>query len=396
MKKIARFSVVKPEGLLVLDTNNPIFKNDLMSFNENLQEILPVYLPYTKVYEQIQLKNWVTIPKALMERLTLQYLHGASIIIDTPKRNFKEVYKLNIKPTSLYAYNWEDLDLSKPIPKSLANFKFRYNNKVMSYLQAVSTLKSTKYLPNEIWNALDNYSRTQIEKCKEYNQNIDYTLAEKWYNKLCYDCIKHNIKVFSPNEKTWYEVLAQIDFERDIKETRLNKGEKPLNDEQLGFLYTYAHIYGVEIPKLQWRFNYRKTPHHGYTQEIELVKGGMSTSDWEKVIFDYRNADKTIENGGNLPKNIRQAYTIKEEDCDKYLKDAYNQLKWLINNMGDEALMPGWHRCPECGKLYHEKDGCPCGQCPPLTQFEANNLFYGIPSAEDDEIDLDDEDEDWV
>lgn len=397
MKKIVSFRIATPEGCTTLDVYNPVFHSETASFSENLVEVLPELLPYNRIFEQITLKNWKSIPKILMERLTVQYLHGCKIIIDAPKQEFKKVYGLKDNLIQkMYTYSWNELDLSKPIPKSLANFEFKINGKTTTYLKEISKLHNTRYLPNVIWNALDKYSQSQIEKCKEYNKNIDYSLAEKWYNLMCKDCIKHGITVFSPNEKTWYEVLAQINFERDIKETKLEKGLQPLNEEQLGFLYTFARIYGVEIPKVQWRYNFRKT-NHGYTQEIELVPGGMSNSDWEKATYDYRNKDKSVEDGGNLPKDIRQKYIVQSEDCDKYLRDAYFQLKWIIKHLGDEALMPGWHRCPKCHKLYHEKDGCECGHCQPLHQFEANNLFYGIPSAEDDDFEPDDEydENDW-
>lgn len=420
MKKFVKFSEVVPTGVLTIDFDNPEFRDlgvekyieQLISEDINLatidinsmkskyeytmmgvQEFLKTMTPM-QIYAQITVANFKVIPVELMHKLTHQYLHGAKIIISAPNRLLDKMYQMPIRPYPMYAYYWTELDLTAPIPKSLAEFKFIYKGKLTTYRDAISTLKTTKYLPNQIWNAIDEYSRNQIEKCKKYNL-VDFAEAELWYRELVRDCIEHKISVYSPNEKTYYEVAAQMRFERDIKDTKLQKGLQPLNEEQLSFLRTYAHIYGVEIPQLQWRYNYRKTPNHGYTEEIERVTGGMSNSDWAKATYDYRNADKE----GNLPKDVRNRYVIQYEDCDRFLRDAYFQLIWLIKHMGDEALMPGYHRCPECHKIYHEKDGCECGHCPPITQFDAYNRFYGIPSSDDDDSEFEyefEEDEDWA
>lgn len=370
MKNIVKFTSIKPQGRVTIDAYNPDFQ---FGFDSILEQLLP----YTRLFEYITIKNFTTIPEVLLNRLTNQYLHGAQIEFITPSKSFNKVYEIKVsKP--FYSYKWEPLDLSKPIPKSLAQFQFEYKGKLTTYLDAIKTLTSNKYLPNEIWVALDTYSKQQIDKCREYNKG-EYSFAEEWFKELMKDCMSHNVKMFSPNKKTYYEAIAELNFDKECESARLTNGLRPLSDEELLFLKKYANAYGVEIPKFQWKVNSRKTE-HGYTQEPERVFCGMSNTDWSKVIWDSRNANK----GNILPKFVRQGLTIKEQDNDKFLRDAYFQLQWIIKNLKDSGLMPGYKRCPKCHEIYKESDGCECGYCKSIKFINADNLFYGITSTYED------------
>ena len=365
MKNIVKFQIIKPTGKVMVDAYDRLFQELEMN------EILDMCIPYTRIFEQIVVRNFTTIPTMLLERLTNQYLHGAEIVFETPRRNFNHSYKV-FKAKPFYAYRWTPLDLSAPIPKSLAEFKFEYNGKPTTYLDAIKTLTSTRYIPNEIWNALDIYSRQQIDKCRELNRG-DYSYAEQWFKDLMKDCFSSNIKVFSPNKKTYFEAMAEVSFEKSF--VQLNKGERALNDNELAFLIKFAPAYGVEVPEFSWRINSRKTD-HGYTEEPERVYCGMSNDDWNRVIYDPRN--------DNLPNAVRQNLTIRSHANDKLLRDAYFQLKWLMKYLKDDALMPNWKRCPECHQLYKEVDGCECGACLPIEFVDANNLFNGDASDYED------------
>lgn len=368
MKNIVKFQIVKPQGNVTLDCYNPNFK--YLEF----REILDYYLPYTRIFQHITIKNFNSISEELLNRLTNQYLHGAEIEINTPSRNFDRVYQVR-RTKPFYSYKWTPLDLTAPIPKSLAEFEFTYNGHQTTYLDAIKTLTSTRYLPNEIWTALDIYSRQQIDKCREYNRG-EYSLAEEWFKELMKDCMNNGMKMFSPNKKTYFEVMAEIEFDKQCKEFQLKQGLRPLTQSELLFLQKYAPAYGVEIPTFKWKINSRKTD-HGYTQEPEYCTSGMSTLDWSRVIFDRRNDN-------NLPKFVREGLHIRECENDKMLRDAYFQLKWIMKHMKDEALMPGYKRCPVCHKIYRENEGCECGHCKPLTFVDADNLFYGNSSTFED------------
>lgn len=365
MKNIVKFKIIKPSGEMVVDARSNIF------YAMSTENAYANMLPYTKLFERIVIRNYTSIPMELLNRLTTQYLHGAEIIVETPTRHFLQSYKV-FKPKPFYMYQWTPLDLSAPVPKSLAEFKFKYNDTETTYLDAIKSLKSTRFLPNEIWNALDIYSRQQIDKCRELNRG-NYNDAEQWFKDLMKDCYNYNIKVFSPNKKTYFEAMAEISFEKSFE--YLDKDEKALSDNELAFLIKFAPAYGVEVPEFMWRINSRKTD-HGYTEEPERVYCGMSNDDWNKVIYDPRNE--------NLPSAIRQNLTVRSHTNDKLLLEAYKQLKWLIDNLADEALMPNWKRCPECHQLYREVDGCECGACPPIEFIDANNLFYGDASGYED------------
>ena len=365
MKNIVKFKIVEPVGECVVDAKSNIFY--AMSTTDAYANLLP----YTKLFERIVIRNYTSIPMELLQRVTTQYLHGAQIVVETPTKKFCKEYKV-FKAKPFYAYRWSPLDLSAPIPKSLAEFKFEYNGKPTTYLDAIKTLKNTRYLPNEIWTALDEYSRKQIDKCRELNRG-DYNDAEQWYKDLMKDCFNYNIKVFSPNKKTYFEAMAEVSFEKSF--IQLNKGERALDNNELAFLIKFAPAYGVEVPEFSWRINSRKTE-HGYTEEPERVYCGMSNDDWNKVIYDPRN--------DNLPNAIRQNLTIRSHANDKLLRDAYFQLKWLMKHLKDDALMPNWKRCPECHQLYKEVDGCECGACLPIEFVDANNLFNGDASDYED------------
>lgn len=368
MKNIVKFAITEPKGKLTIDYYNELFQET------ELVEFLDMYLPYTKLYQKISVKNFNNIPMELLNRLTNQYLHGVEIEFVTPKRNFHNVYKLKeFKP--FYTYKWVPLDLTKPIPRSLANFEFTYNGKPTTYLNAVKTLTSTKFLPSDIWNALDVYSKQQIDKCREFNRG-EYAYAEEWYKQLTKDCMPFNMKVYSPNEKTYYEALAEVNFNRACADAVLPDGQRPLNVEELCFLQKYASAYGVEIPQFQWKVNSRKT-NHGYTQEPERVYCGMSTSDYNRVIFDPRNDN-------NLPKFVRQGLYVQSCESSKLLRDAYYQLVWIMKHLKDDGLMPGWKRCPVCHELHRENDGCSCGYDMPIEFVSADKLFYGISNAYED------------
>lgn len=366
MKNIVKFEIVKPQGNVYIDGNNPIFSE--LSFKEVLNQLLP----YTRIFENIYVRNFTAYGAELLSRLTNQYLHGCNIVFETPSRKFEHSFKLNNAP-AFYSYKWVPLDLSKPVPRSLADFKFKYRGEETTYLQAIKSLHNTTYLPNEIWVALDTYSQNRINQCRRHNQG-DYEMAELWYKDLMKLANAHGIKCFSPNKKTYYEVTAELIFEKDCKV--FQQAVTPLTDQELAFLQANARAYGISIPKFQWRINTRKTD-HGYTQEPEVCYLGMSASDISRATYDPRN-------NNNLPKFARHGLQIKELDNTYLLRQAYDNLMWIINNCGDDMLMDGYKRCPKCGELHLESQGCGCGYCKPIEYISADNLLYGISSTYED------------
>lgn len=376
-KHIVTIKKVMPQGTVTIDSYNPIFE---IGFEEALDQMLP----QGKIFEQIIVKNFTSISSALLTKLTPQYLRGCEIVFDTKSRKFHASYKLPITPKDLYSYKWELLDFSKPIPKALANLEFKLGEVTTTYLNYLNKNKSSiqRYIPNELWVALDQYSQDRIKKCQEYNnKSLNYTFAEEWYKLLYKQVTPFKIKIYSPNDKTIPEAKAEVEFLHEIvNNCRLQDGLQPLNEEQVAFLRKYAKAYGVEIPTFQWKINSRKTK-HGYTQEPERVFNGMSHTEWEQVIVDQRNVNRGLT---YKPAFVRQGLVVKESENDKFIRDAYFQLLWIMKHMGDQALMPGYKRCPVCHKIYREHDGCECGACPPIELVSADHLLFGISSTYED------------
>lgn len=355
MKKIIKIQKVIKQGEVILTTT------------QLSKEALQHLLPYNKLYDKITVIGFKCISQELLTRLTNNYLHGAEITLQT--KRFTKTYKLHYTPKPLYSYIWEELDLNAPIPRKLAEFEFEYQGVKTTYIKAIKTLTNTRFLPNEIWKALDEYSKERIKACKEYNKP-DYETTEQWYKQLTKDLMPYGIAVYSPNEKTLYEATAELQFEKEVENYVLPSTLQPLTDKELEELHKWAPIYGVEIPTFKWHYNSRKT-NHGYTQEPEVCLCGMSTTDWTRASYDARNED-------NLPKFVRNGLVIKELNNDKLLRDAYIQVRWLRKNLKDEAFAPQYHRCPKCHDIYHENEGCKCGHCPSVIEEDNDNLFYGV------------------
>lgn len=379
MKNIIRLEQVKPQGNVHIDLLSPAL--EIGAFE--LDEYLDAYLPYTKLFENIFIENIIAIPSILMSKLTHQYLHGAKIIFCFKNKSMPCTYKLE-NPQTFYSYSWKPFDINKAIPKSLAEYPVVYKNERMTFLNALNAYKKSvpykvlTYIPNELYNVLDEYSQQRIDKCKKHNLG-NYTVAEEWFKSVCKQCSKINVKFFSPNAKTYYESMAEMRFEDDITAFKL-QGDK-LTPEQLAFLHQNAHYYGVDIPTFNYRYNTHKTK-DGYTQEIEVVyANGMSKAEYERTVYDKRNADKQDY---HLPRFARENLRVRSVENDECNRKAYEWLMYIINNLGDEGLVPGYKRCPKCGAIYHESKGCECGYEKPIEFLSGDNLFYGIENTYED------------
>jgi hypothetical protein len=347
-----------------------VLKTCLDEFEENM------YLNYTVknniTYKEIILKNFFKFNKNIIRKITPQYTRGAEIHIINEKRGLDVIFK-NPNPKTAMYYSWQNIDYNA-LPKTLATFKYKVNNVETTVLDELKKLKTLSYLPHELWEAMDVYSQLQIKKCKEYNGVTNYTHIENFYKDMFKTCRKHNVWMDSPNEKTFYEGMAELEFEKIIKSLTIPV-EDEITEEDLIFLKKYAPAYGVDIPKFNYKINSRETK-HGYTQEPQACYTPMTDSDVAKAIYDYRN--------DNLPANVRKGLWQKSIDCPKYIKEAYERLKFYME-LGDEFLMPGYHRCPQCGEIYHESRGCEnCGGVEALEFLNAENLFYSNASAFED------------
>lgn len=357
MKKFITIAPANVTGHCTIDLN----AYDYVTLADQYDAWLQSHFKNNQIYESITVKNFRSLSKTLVMLLTTQWLHGATLKIQTAKNAFVELKNPNPKP--YYTYAWTPYDMSAPIPKSLATFKIENEGVPTTYLAELKKCKSTKYLPNVLWNALDKYSQERIEKCKEYNK-IDFQALETWYKTLTKE-LYPNVKVFSPNAKTYFEFIAERDFERAFPEP-----SEPLTPAEKFFLETNAPKYGVEIPKFTYRDNTRKTK-HGYTVEPERV--AYATNDWREE-YDKKRTD-------NLPRDQRWGLRCTSVENNTLMRQAYDELIWLIENLGDEALDENYIRCPECGDVHHISEACFCGHDQPIEFISADNLFYSNAST---------------
>ena len=361
------FTKVNAVGEIYLDRYAPAFQEN------DVEEVIKQLLPYNRLYEQVFMKNWNSVPAVLLERLTLQYLHGAEIIFELPKANYLKTFKYAQGRPEIYKYEFKPLDWTR-LPKTVAYHKVTVDGKEKSIIEVLSSLKNG-YIPNPVWVAVDKIAQTRIEQCQAFNRGY-YPAAERWYKRLMYDYMQMGRKVFSPNKKTYYEVIAEVDFARNLKSIQIPV-EDQITEDQLLWLQHYAPAYGVEIPKFTYRVNSRKTD-HGWTEEPEVCFTPMTDSEIQTCLYDYRN--------DNLPANVRKGLWKRSVDCPKYIKDAYDTLKYLMQ-FGTEFLMPDWHICPICGDVYHEERGCDnCGKDKDVEFLSADNQFYSNALAYEDRL----------
>ena len=296
--------------------------------------------------------------------MTFHYLSGTEIII-------KGLSFVCPRPTRRYVYSWVTFDRHH-LTESLAKFMIKNeDNEEVDMLTEVCKLEND-YLPAHIYFGLDKYSAQRIEYCKNLNK-LDYSLAEQWY-KQAMDYPKL-FKFNSPNKKTKFEYYAEKRFEKDCQSCRLQPNEQPITEEQLAFLMKYAKAYGIEVPTFGWRINTRKTD-HGYTEEPEMIV--------QTTQSDINRSTYSRNSTTNLPKYYMDNVKTKYHENSKFIKQAYENLKWIMEHDKDDSfLMDGYHRCPVCGEIFHETVGCE-GHIEPLTYLNADNMFYGISSTYED------------
>lgn len=356
MKQIINITKAKPDKPIILDTYcaNAMQQQYNAYCKDNLH--------LTQSYEYISLKHIKALGSDVLSLITPFYLSGIKIII-----NETNIFQMKHKKER-FIYQWVEFN-KQHITKSLAEFPVAGS----TFLQEISKTKGN-YIPPTLWAAMDDYSKARIKKCQEYNKRLfDYSFAEQFYKDLSRT---KGFKTFSPNQKTYYEVLAEDSFFKSVP--NLEPGEKPLTDKERNFLQTYAKPYDIEVQLFNYRDNYRKTK-DGYTIEPERILAQISESEVSRGYYD------SVHPGNNtLPRATRQGYQVKSYENEKLLRDSYTHLMWILAQENpDQFLATGWARCPICGELYREFEGCE-GHVLPIEQIRADNLLYGISGSYDD------------
>ena len=158
--------------------------------------------------------------------------------------------------------------------------------------------------------------------------------------------------MLSPNKKTFFEATAELDVENWIKPSA------PLSVKEEAFLneYTanqYAKALGLQNTTIQLSSRHRITEHGVTDEPIVTCKQDIANG---LVAGFFRNKTKSgdkLSSWNSTSSTYVVSHTKERENIET--------LRWYLSlprETLEELLLPGWHFCPECGKLYHENEGC--------------------------------------
>ena len=272
------------------------------------------------------------ITEVLLQTITPAYLRGSQITING----------ITFKPCTSnpqYFYSW-----TEKVPSSLPQ-------------HLKDAFKSFK-LRDNLYQELVEWNQSRIKLAEEHSK-FKWTFAEEFYKDI-YKTFEH-LRVQSPNKKTFFEANAELDFATWCPQA------KPLTEAEQRNIdiinqQRYAQAFGLQSTEVQYSYRHRTTK-HGTTEEITLV----SDSDMENA--------RTSASFMKHTNQQREGYTNNEgfevfswlnnskSTITSHTKERENiqAIKWILNlpkETQEELLLPGWHFCPICNKLYHESEGC--------------------------------------
>ena len=263
--------------------------------------------------------------EVLIRTITPAYLRGTVITVNG--HTFEQCTR-----NPQYLYTWQDR-----IPSSLP-----------------SHLKQAYYdykLRGKLYDELVAWNQSRISLAQNRSK-FKWVLAEKFYKDLHKALAVKGIKVQSPNQKTIFEYMAEKYLE-DV-----TKPQAPLTLEESSYLNmananNYIRAFGLQDCDVMVNTRHRKTA-HGITEEPYLTNLHELEQTSTARFFNRKHAEDT-------PKTVWNSSTAFTITCPSKQRENIESLKWFLSQPQDIQelfLMPGWHFCPECGKLYHENDGC--------------------------------------
>lgn len=272
------------------------------------------------------------LTEILIKTITPAYLRGTKITV-----NGIEFPICSRNPQ--YFYQWQDR-VPSSLPEHLKNAYRNYNLREALYQELVE------------WNQSRIARATEASKFKWF-------LAEDFYKQLFKSL--PNIKVLSPNKKTFYEAMAELDIESILRP------QSALTDEEQSYLNfaevnNYIRAFGLQNTSVMLGTHHRTTP-HGTTDEPILISAydiqqAVTASSFNRK--DGRELEGYVDDDGFEVKSWNSSHSAIVTLPAKQ-RENIETLKWFLSQPKDiqtEFLMPGWHFCPECGRLYHENEGC--------------------------------------
>ena len=205
-----------------------------------------------------------------------------------------------------------------------------------------------------------------IEACYKAS-NIPFHVLEEIYKVLLNTFMRLGIKAYSPNLKTYLEVNAENQVQKDLdslfyySETAEELYRKSARSEEE--LYFYARVFDIEMPEWFICQSNIKTK-HGFAVCPYIDSKptyNLKTNDYAGNLNengDYDNVVPFTLKKDAIPYRAinEQAELIKlNELVDYYLNlPIEDQLEFLSDNYG---------YCSKCREYYSQQDGCSCGHC---------------------------------
>ena len=274
------------------------------------------------------------LTEILIKAITPAYLRGSKITV-----NGIEFATCQRNPQ--YFYQWQD-KVPSTLPEHLKEAYRNFNLRGALYQELVD------------WN------QSRIAKATEASK-FKWSLAEQFYKDLFKALTPKHIRVQSPNKKTFYEAMAELDLESVLRP------QAPLTVEEQTYLdiaelNNYVRAFGLQDTSVMIGSHHRTTP-HGTTDEPILISAyevqmAITASSFNRK--DNREVEGYINDDGFEVKSWNSSGSATITLPAKQ-RENIEALKWFLSQPKDiqtEFLIPGWHFCPVCGKLYHELDGC--------------------------------------
>lgn len=332
-----KFVVIKKQGL----TQNKVSVVSKAFFDKDFNEVL-------ETVDISTLKDAIKLPpesiditvkgryltEILIKTITPAYLRGTQIIVNGIKF---PVCKSNPQ----YFYQWQDR-VPSSLPEHLKQAYYSYK------------------LRGELYQELVTWNQSRIAKATEASK-FRWSLAEQFYKDLFKQLSSTGIRVLSPNKKTFYEATAELDVEAYLQP------QEALSKEESDFLFradinNYIRAFGLQDTTFQIGVHHRTTP-HGTTEEPCII----SAYDIEMAVTaqsfnhkDGREVEGYINDDGFEVKSWNSASSSLVVSHQRE-RENIETLKFFLSldrPTQEEFLMPGWHFCPVCGRLYNELDGC--------------------------------------
>lgn len=282
--------------------------------------------------ETINITTGRYLTEILLQTITPSYLRGSQITING-------VAFTPCKVNPQYFYSWTD-----KIPSSLPqHLKDAYRN---------FSLRDNLYSELVTWN------QSRIKLAEEHSK-FKWSFAEEFYKDI-FKALR-NIQVQSPNKKTFFEANAELDFANWCpKATPLTEAEQR-NIDIIDSL-NYSRAFGLQSTEIEYSYKHRTTQ-HGTTEEITIISD--SDIDNAKQSSAYMK-HIGVEREGYTDDTGFTVYTwlsTSKSTTTSHVKERENiqAIKWILalpKETQEELLLPGWHFCPICNKLYHESKGC--------------------------------------